>query len=107
MIIIKDQQYSGTVSVTGDNELTVVLSTYYQFEDVLAFTKDATEIKEIDFGGREKVYNVTRPISASRVALNTYAIRYSTQKSEVEILEEKNQELSNAIDDILVMMLEG
>lgn len=106
MLRIKDQEFSGTVGVSGDDELTVVIATSSMFEDVLAMTKDVKEIYATAKDGTETVYNVTRPISASLVSRNVYAIRFSTKKSETQLLEEKNQELSDAIDEILVMMLE-
>ena len=106
MIRIKDYEFSGTATVSGDNELTVVIATSWIIDDILPLTKDLDTIYSTDRNGLETAHTVTRPLSVSMVSRNVYALKFSTKKSDVQILEEKNQELSDAIDELLVLMLE-
>lgn len=106
MIRICGTEFSGVVTENGGDELTVVISTDHLLEDVLSIMKNVKEVINIARDGTETVYSVSRPLSASLVSNNLYAVKFSTKKTETQILEEKNQELSDAIDDILVMMLE-
>lgn len=106
MLKIKNKDYSGYVT-EGDDEITTIISSVNMLQDIIGDMSDVKEVTVTEKNGLETTYAVTRPISATVVSKNIYAIRFSTKPSATQVLEDKNQELSDAIDDILVMMLEG
>lgn len=105
MVNIKGIEYSGQVT-EGDDEISVILCSTDMLSDIVEFMADVKEVTYTPVSGIKKVYPVTCPISASFASKNVYVIRFSTKPTETQRLEAKNQELSDAIDDILVMMLE-
>lgn len=106
MVKINDIEYSGYVT-EGDNEITVIISTIDTIQDVISKMTSVKEIEEKGMNGIDKTYVVTNPISAAVVSRNVYAIRFSTKPTPTQQLEEKTQEMSDVIDELLVMMLEG
>lgn len=106
MIRINEKEYSGSVSQNGKEELCVILATSELFRDVAQMITTVKEVTDISNTGIETVYSVSAPISASIVSQNLYALKFSTKPTVTQELEAKNQELSNAIDDILVLILE-
>lgn len=106
MVRIKNVEFSGQVS-EGDDEISVVICSVDQLRDLVGFMTDVKEVVYRRVSGIETVYNVSCPLSASVASKNVYVFRFSTKPTATQQLEAKNQELSDAIDDILVMMLEG
>lgn len=107
MIRLKGKEYSGYIVSDSNEQITVVLSSNELFKDIAEMMIGVTEVTDISSSGIETVHVVTSPISASIVSPNLYAIRFSTKPTVTQQLEAKNQELSDAIDDIIVSMLEG
>lgn len=107
MVRIKGKEYSGQVVADANEQITVVIATSDLLKDVAEMITDVTEVSDISSAGIETVHIVTCPISASIVSPNLYALKFSTKPTATQQLEAKNKELSDAIDDILVTMLEG
>lgn len=106
MVKMNNIEYSGYVNEDED-EITVVIATAEFLKDIV---DKMTEVKEViysEVNSVEKTYVVTNPLSAATVSRNVYAIRFSTKPTPTQLLEAKSQEMSDAIDELLVMVLEG
>lgn len=120
MIKILDEEYDGYVASNGDDTLNVILHTWKGFEDIVAAMTNVKSIESIR-DGKSTIYNVTAPVSAQIVGLNLYSIVFTTKLAATEALERKVteqatiisqqaetiQELSDAIDTLLIDSLEG
>lgn len=108
MIQILNKEYSGYVAETPDGTLSVIIHTSDRFDDVVhaLLNDEVKEVTDIN-NGVETVYNVTCPVSARVVATWIYNLVYSTKPTYEQQMEAKIQEQSDAIDDLLVMILEG
>lgn len=101
MIKINDVTYSGSIVPShDDNKINVMLNTVSTIQDLSIALDNADKIIEIDFSGAETEYTVNNIMSISRVADNVFLATYSTKMTVI-------QEMSNAIDSLLVMVLEG
>lgn len=120
MIKILDKEYDGYLAENADETLTIVIHTWEGFDDVVAAMTDVKSIENIK-DGKSTVYNVTAPVSARVVGLNLYSIVFTTKLAPSEALERKVaeqdeiiatqantiQELSDAIDQLMIDSLEG
>ena len=107
MIQWKDKVFSGQILRDDDEVLTAVVYTVESFQDVSTSMTGVTEIYEFTSESDRAEHKVTGPRSAKIVAANTYFVEFSTKQPLTKQLENKIQEQSDAIDDLLVMMLEG
>ena len=108
MIRILNKEYSGYVAASPDDTLSVIIHTAERFDDVVheLLNDDVKEVTDIN-NGVETVYNVTCPVSARVVEQWIYCLVYSTKPTYEQEMEAKIQEQSGAIDDLLVLILEG
>lgn len=120
MIRISDKEYDGYIAENQDDSLTVILHTWEGFDDVCTAMTDVKSIESVT-DGKSTVYNVTAPVSARVVGLNLYSIVFTTKLAPAEALERKVaeqdeiiatqantiQELSDAIDQLMIDSLEG
>lgn len=106
MIRLNNKEYSGYVSKTANDTLSVIVHTVETFHDVVPIMNDVKEVIEIK-NGEETSYAVTSPVSAKIVTENIYLLVFSTKPTYQQQLEAKIMEQSNAIDDLLIAFLEG
>jgi len=107
MVRINGKVYSGEVMNNKEDSIVVVIYTAESLRDIAATLTEVSEITEF-FGEEDgKIYNVTTPLSAKTISSNVYALEFSTKPTyEMEVKTEL-QKQSDAIDDLLVMILEG
>lgn len=105
MIIINGKEYGGYVAKIEDETITVILNTDDVPKDVVPKMKDVKKIIEVH-DGEETVYNVTAPVSCKFLGQGIYMLVWSTKPSYKQELEALIKRQSDAIDDILVMLLE-
>lgn len=105
MIIIKDDSYEGSI-VENENDIIVTISSKLEYNYLMNRIADAKEVVYISDDEDSRCYKVTNPIAAIDFGHNTYAMQYSTKATKIQQLEAKNEELSEVIDSILIMMLE-
>lgn len=99
MITFGKKEYSGQIASVSDNKIVAVINTVDTLQDVCAALDGIKEITETTQDGTKKTYAIT---SANAVFANTrtiYTIELLTKPTYL-------QELSNAVDALLVMVLE-
>lgn len=106
MISIKDKKYSGYI-VEQDGTINVIVNTIETYGDFIHYAESATVIIENEGENGEKRYTVTSPVSATIVDRNIYSMIFSTKPTYFQQLEQSIQNNNDAIDDILVALLEG
>ncbi len=105
MIKWNDKTYSGNIVNEGNDKLTVVIYTVESLQDICLSLNDVTEVIEETQG--ERVVNVTMALSVKTIEQNTYYITFSTKPSQQQEMMDLIQEQSDAIDALLIMLLEG
>lgn len=100
MIEFNGHSYSGSIVSHDDNELKVLINTVYSMDDICLSLNGVTSVNNTQQNGETETYTVTTATTVSRVAQNTYMITFLTKPTVM-------QEMSSAIDALLVMMLEG
>lgn len=106
-IKLKDKEYNGYIAASGNDILTIILHTTDDFGEVANYMADIAEITSVEQDGTESVYIVTAPLSAKQVSQNVYSIEFSTKPTPFQEYEASLQSQSDAIDELLVMLLEG
>ena len=106
MIKLKEKEYSGYVVKNENDVLTVVIHTADNFDEIAKYITDVTSVTWSKSEQDETVYNITVPLSAKRVSQNVYALDFSTKPTETQQMEATLQAHSDAIDEMLVMLLE-
>lgn len=106
-IKLKDKEYSGYIAANGGDTLTVILHTTDDFGDVANYMIDVTKVISVEQNGCENVFTVTAPLAAKQISLNVYSIEFSTKLTVEQEFEASLQSQSDAIDELLVMLLEG
>lgn len=106
MVKIKNQEYSGQVISTLDDVLIVTVHTADDFNEVAQSIANVTEITETDAEGNVRVYNVTAPISAGIISPCVYSLKFSTKPTPMKVMQDKLSEQSEAIDALLIALLE-
>lgn len=107
MLRINGALYEGNIVDHNEDRLIIVVhypGSFTEFADAIIGTK---QIVDADAVGGEKVYAVTSPLQASTVSTNLYSAEFNRKPSINDELANKIQEQSDAIDALLVMMLEG
>lgn len=99
MIEFNGKQYSGAVVREDDTELIVTISTADELQDVCLALNDVKAVTETNSGGTF-VYNVTTATNIGVAMTGVYTIKFSKKLTIIE-------EMSKAIDDLLVMVLES
>lgn len=100
MIIINNRSYSGSVVSQDDRELKVLINAVDSIDDICLALNGVKTVTDRQQNDQETVYTVNTALTVSTVAPNTYIITFLTKPTAM-------QEMSNAIDALLVMMLEG
>lgn len=100
MIIINNRSYSGSVVSQDDRELKVLINAVDSIDDICLALNGVKTVIDRQQNDQETVYTVNTALTVSTVAPNTYIITFLTKPTAM-------QEMSNAIDALLVMMLEG
>lgn len=100
MIEFNGHSYSGSVVSVDENELRVLINAVDSMNDICLSLNGATSVKSEQLNGEEVTYTVTMATTVSAVAPNTYLITFLRKPTVM-------QEMSNAIDALLVMVLEG
>ena len=99
MITFGKKEYSGSIVSVTEDKIVAVINTVDTLQDVCAALDGITEITETVQDGTQKTYAIT---SANAVFANTrtvYTIELLTKPTYL-------QELSKAVDALLVMVLE-
>lgn len=104
---LKDKEYNGYVAQNENDVLTIILHTTDNFDDVADSMTSVTSITTMSESGNEAVIRVTEPLLAKRVSQNVYALEFSTRLTIEQELEAALQTQSDAIDELLVMLVEG
>lgn len=107
MVEFLNRTYSGKVIRNDNDRLVLILNTADSIEDLAPLMPGITQINEIIEGGYETVYTVTAPISFRVVSNNVYSFEFSTKPTLQQETEARMQSLSDAVDDLLIMVLEG
>ena len=104
MVTINNKTYSGNVVASNNETLTVMVFTSDSFQDVLANTLNVNQVIDSE---TNTAFNVTEALRATVVDNGVYYIVFSRKPTVMQQLEQRIQQQDNAIDDILVMLLEG
>ena len=105
-IKLKDKEYRGYVATSGDDTLTIILHTTDDFNEVANYMTDVAQVVSVEQDGTESAYIVTAPLAAKQVSQNIYSIEFSTKPTPFQEFETSLQSQSDAIDELLVMLLE-
>lgn len=100
MLVINEKEYSGAVVKADENELVTTVSTNETLFEVCHAMDGATSVTEIGIDGAEKAYMVNNATRVMESVPGVYVVVFSTKPTVL-------QEMSNAIDELLVMVLEG
>ena len=98
MITINGKTYSGAVIRNEDTELIVSISTADTMQDLCLAMNDVKTVTETNEGGTN-VINVNNAVSINQSVKGIFTITFSKKLTVI-------QEMSQAIDDLLVMVLE-
>lgn len=104
---IGDIEYSGYIVKNEEEVLTVVIHTIDDFDTVAQNAANVKQVEEIDSDENKTAYAVTAPLSAKVVSNYVYSIDFSTKLTVQQETDEKIQAQSDAIDELLIMVLEG
>ena len=99
MIEFNGYKYSGSVNRSDDAELVVSINTVDTLQDICIALNDVKSVKETLMDGTVNTYTVNNAVQVTATARNCYTILFSKKLSVIE-------EMSNAIDALLVMALE-
>lgn len=100
MIIIGNKEYSGSIASVKDDRIVAVINTVDSLQDVCTTLDGAKEVTEVLQDGTRKTYAITTAVSVYANTKTVYTIELLTKPTYL-------QELSNAVDALLVMALEG
>ncbi len=100
MIIFGNKEYSGSIASVTDDRIIAVINTVDSLQDVCTTLDGAKEVTEVLQDGTRKTYAVTTAVSVYANTKTVYTIELLTKPTYF-------QELSNAVDALLVMALEG
>ena len=100
MIIIGNKEYSGSIASVTEDRLVAVINTVDSLQDVCTTLDGAKEVTEVLQDGTRKRYAITTAVSVYANTKTVYTIELLTKPTYL-------QELSNAVDALLVMALEG
>ena len=100
MIEFNGHSYSGSVVSHDENELKVLINTVESMEDICVALNGVKSVNSEQQNGETMTYTVTTASTVSRVAQNTFVVTFLTKPTVL-------QEMSNTIDALLVMALEG
>ena len=100
MIIFGNKEYSGSIASVTDDRIVAVINTVDSLQDVCSTLDGVKEITEVLQDGTRKTYAVTTAVSVYANTKTVYTIELLTKPTYL-------QELSNAVDALLVMALEG
>lgn len=106
-IKFKDKEYNGYVADNGNDILIVVIHTTESLNEIVSGLSDVTSVSTTSQDGTESVYAVTAALAAKQISLNVYSIEFSTKLTVEQEFEASLQSQSDAIDELLVMLLEG
>lgn len=107
MVKWNNKEYSGNIITNKDDVLTVVIYTVESLQDICLSLEGVTEITEIRDKETENTFKVSTAISVKMVEAHTYHVAFSTKPTYQQEIQAKIQEQSDAIDALLVMLLEG
>ena len=100
MIIFGNKEYSGSIASVKDDRIVAVINTVDSLQDVCTTLDGAKEVTEVLQDGTRKTYAITTAVSVYANTKTVYTIELLTKPTYL-------QELSNAVDALLVMALEG
>lgn len=100
MIIFGNKEYSGSIASVTDDRIVAVINTVDSLQDVCSTLDGVKEVTEVLQDGTRKTYAVTTAVSVYANTKTVYTIELLTKPTYL-------QELSNAVDALLVMALEG
>ena len=106
-IKFKDKEYNGYVADNGNDILIAVIHTTESLNEIVSGLSDVTSVSTTSQDGTESVYAVTAALAAKQISLNVYSIEFSTKLTVEQEFEASLQSQSDAIDELLVMLLEG
>ena len=107
MLKINGSLYKGNIMEQDNEKLIAVVQsndTFIEFMDAMVGVKQVLEVFD---DGREVSYTVSFPVRAQTVYPNVYSIEFSRKPSVTDELTRKIEEQNEAIDALLIMMLEG
>lgn len=99
MIQFNNKSYSGAVVKNDDSELIVTINTVDTLQDLCLALNGVKNVTET-IGEASTVYNVNTATQIGSPMKDVYTINFSKKLTVM-------QEMSQAIDDLLVMVLEG
>ena len=99
MIEFNGKQYSGSVVREDDTELIITISTQDSLQDVCLALNNVREVIEVN-SDVTSVHNVNNATNVGVAMPGVYAIKFSQRLSIIE-------EMNEAINDLLVMVLEN
>lgn len=98
MIEINGKKYSGAVIRNEENELIVSINTIDTLQDLCLAMNDVRTVTETNNGGTN-VHNVNNAVAINQSVKGVFTITFSKKPTVI-------QEMNQAIDALLVMMLE-
>ena len=107
MLRINGTLYDGNVVDHNEDRIIIVVhypGSFTEFADAIIDTK---QIVDVDAVGGEKTYVVSSPLQATNVSKNVYSAEFNCKPTINDELANRIQEQSDAIDALLVMLLEG
>ena len=99
MIEFNGKQYSGSIIKNDSEELVVSICSNELIPDICLALNGVKAVTETNDGG-STVYNVNTATNVSNTLKGIFTITFSKRLTVI-------QEMSQAIDDLLVMVLEG
>lgn len=100
MITINGNNYSGSIIRNDESVLVISIYTLLTLPDLCIAMNDVSEVSETDISGNTTVYAVYRTSEISNTRESTFTIVFQKGKPMIE-------EMNDAIDALLVMVLEG
>jgi hypothetical protein len=100
MIEFNGKEYSGAIIKNDDSELIVSIMTVESMQDICIALTGVKTVTETQLDGTSVSYSVNNAVQVNASAKYCYTITFSKALTVIE-------ELSEAIDRLLVMALEG
>lgn len=100
MIEFNGHSYSGNIIREDGDEIVASIYSVETLQDICIALTDVKSITESVLNGATSTHKVTAASHVARTANNCYTVTFSKKRDEIEALNE-------AIDSLLVMVLEG
>ena len=105
MVSWNGHEFRGQITRNEDDVLSAFVYANVDFRTIINTLNGVKEVTEYTSEDDKTTYKVSGCLSAKVVSTNTYYIEFSTKLPVTEMLESKIQEQSDAIDELLLIIL--